>query len=333
MVTIKLKGDYLMDSKLGNLIIGVAFVLGASLTWGLIFVVPQLMMSFNPFEIAFVRYIFYGLVSCAIFLKQGWKKRERFSLEIWKKSFLLTFIFSLAYYPCVVLGLRYADPALATLVIGLSPVMIALYGNWKVREVKARVLILPLTTMIFGLACLNFKHSMMEELSSYYIMGIGYSLIALFVWSWYVVTSAHFLKTNPTLTSSQWATLNGITTLCWVLIFIGILFLYMPAYNWNRFFIWSHETQMFLAGTALLGGFCSWVGIYLWNRSTAYLPITLGGQLTIFETIFGIMFIYLQEQRLPTVQESLSLILFFIASSMAIYKLGNLSVIDEGNSV
>ncbi len=41
--------------------------------------------------------------------------------------------------------------------------------------------------------------------------------------------------------------------------------------------------------------------------------MSFAGQLTIFETIFGLLFIYLFEQRLPNLLECLGIALFLIA--------------------
>ena len=59
------------------------------------------------------------------------------------------------------------------------------------------------------------------------------------------------------------------------------------------FSLGNNFTQVsFLGGCAILGILCSWVGTYLWNRASLLLPVALAGQLTIFETIFGILFFY-----------------------------------------
>jgi len=50
----------------------------------------------------------------------------------------------------------------------------------------------------------------------------------------------------------------------------------------------SPELSAFFIGSAILGLLCSWVGAWLWNRASLHLPVSLAGQLTIFETIFGV---------------------------------------------
>jgi len=57
--------------------------------------------------------------------------------------------------------------------------------------------------------------------------------------------------------------------------------------------------QNFIYGSLVLGLVCSWAGNFLWNHASTSLPLSLAGQLTIFETIFGLFFVYLVEQRFP----------------------------------
>ena len=56
----------------------------------------------------------------------------------------------------------------------------------------------------------------------------------------------------------------------------------------------------FLIGCATLGLLCSWVGASLWNKASVFLPVSLAGQLMIFETIFGVLFVYMLNQQMPS---------------------------------
>ena len=60
------------------------------------------------------------------------------------------------------------------------------------------------------------------------------------------------------------------------------------------------EMQAFMVGGLMLGFFSTWLGIFLWNQGSSRLPVSFAGQLTVFETIFGLMFVYLVDQRLPS---------------------------------
>jgi len=51
------------------MITGILYSLAACFVWGFIFVVPLFMDGFNAIEVVIGRYLFYGIVSCALFLK------------------------------------------------------------------------------------------------------------------------------------------------------------------------------------------------------------------------------------------------------------------------
>jgi drug/metabolite transporter (DMT)-like permease len=50
------------------------------------------------------------------------------------------------------------------------------------------------------------------------------------------------------------------------------------------------------------------VGNALWNRMSRLLPLTLIGQMILFETMFGLLYGFVWEQRLPTTLELIALV-------------------------
>jgi len=54
-------------------------------------------------------------------------------------------------------------------------------------------------------------------------------------------------------------------------------------------------------GLALLA---SLAGYALWNRASRLLPLTLIGQMILFETLFALLYGFLWERRLPTAMET-----------------------------
>lgn len=306
---------------------GILFVLTACLIWGLIFVVPQFMEGFSSIEIATGRYFFYGIVSLCLFFKS-----KNFPLHAWIKSLLYSLIYAIGYYPCVILGLRYATPPICALIMGIGPITIALYGNWKEKECSYRSLALPSLLIFLGLAIINGPALLSSQAPSKYLLGLFTCFIALFTFSWYVVINARFLKDNREISSSGWSTLNGVTTLFWVILFVlaaGLFF--KESLDIGKYLTMTEQLGRFLAGSAILGVFCSWLGIFLWNKATLHLPVSFAGQLTIFETIFGLLFIYLLEHRLPTLLECTGITLFLIAIGEGIRQSSKPAVCNENS--
>lgn len=152
---------------------GIAFALGACFIWGLIFVVPQFMTGFGSIEIALGRYLFYGIISLLIFAKLALQGRCRYPLNIWTKAVCYSIMTSIGYYTWVVLALRFCSPAICALVLGISPITIAFYGNWKNKEVSYSSLILPSVLILIGLVMINAPQFCAHEAQSQYLLGLA----------------------------------------------------------------------------------------------------------------------------------------------------------------
>lgn len=306
--------------------IGIAFALSACLIWGVIFVVPQFMPSFNAIEVSSGRYVLYGLLSSFLFLRLQFIKKRKYPFSIWKKAFLYSLIFAVGYYPCVVLGARFSSPAICALIMGIAPISIALYGNWKEKECTYKSLFFPSLLILIGLVLVNAP-AFQSAIPSTYLIGLGSCIIALSAWSWYVVANARFLKRTPEMLSSEWATLNGICTFFWILLFLAATACFSSESIQIKKYIGLHpEAIAFLSGSAILGIVCSFIAFALWNRATLYLPVSLAGQLTVFETIFGLVYIYALEARMPPLFECIGIIFFLAAIVYGIRKASQITV-------
>lgn len=286
---------------------GITFALSACFIWGLIFIIPQFMSSFSPVEIVFGRYLFYGGASLLLLLRACLKGICRYPLSVWIKALFLSFLSG--YYLWVVLGIRYASPEICALILGISPITIAFYGNWKQKEGNLKFLILPSLLILIGLFMINAPHIIVTNSSLEYFIGLICSFIALFSWSAYVVLNSHFLKINSHIISNDWTTMQGVTTLFWVALCGIACVLLGGGLDVHKYFKWNQDTIAFFSGCATLGLLCSWVGAFLWNKASVYLPVSLAGQLMIFETIFGIAFVFMLDQQLPTFMEFSGIIL------------------------
>jgi drug/metabolite transporter (DMT)-like permease len=277
-----------------------------------------MMDGFSAAEVAIIRYFFFGVVSSILLIKK-W----RFPWPVWKRALIYALIYGVGYYPCLVLGLRYATPAISALVLGLGPIGIAFYGNWREKECSFRSLIVPSILVFLGLVLINAPALSQSEIPTTYLLGLLACFCALTTWVWSVVAYAHFLRKTPEISSGDWSTLNGVTTLIWVVLYV-VLFS-------RESLEFARYTPSFLLGGAILGMVCSWVGSFLWNRATLHLPVSFAGQITIFETIFGLVFIYALERKFPPIFEWAGIILFLIAIFYSIRKfsLGSVQTLKD----
>lgn len=300
---------------------GITYALIACLFWGLTYIVPQFMEGFSSIEIVLCLYSFYGAFSVLIFLNEWLQGDCRYPLAIWGKALLFSLMSTFVYYVSVILGLRYATPAVCALILGISPITIALYGNLRKKECRFRSLILPSLMILVGLIMVNIPHLSLRESISEYLIGLIFCFISLGAWSWYVVANSHFLKSHPHVSSSDWATLIGVSTLVWIGLLIPLIAVFFgDQISIEKYLIWDKTLLLFILGGATLGLLSSWLAGFLWNRASSHLPISLVGQMTIFETIFGLLFVYTLEQRVPPQMEAIGILILFGAVLFGIRK-------------
>lgn len=291
---------------------GIVYALAACCLWGLISVVPLYMKGFTPVEITFGRFLIYGTVSCLFFLKIYFQGRGRFPFSMWMKAI----VFSLGCILCdyfFVLSLRYSNPAISTLILGVSPITIAFYGNWKQKDCNNKSLIFPSILILTGLIVINAPVIIHSASPDSILLGLLFAILSLAAWSWYVVANSAFLKMNLKVNSTDWATLIGIFTLLWVLVLGLIHSILAEEFDFNKYSIPTKELAIFMFGSIILGIFCSWLGTYLWNRASLSLPVSLLGLMMIFSTLFGLGFVYLYEQHLPAKLELLGIVFLLTA--------------------
>lgn len=292
--------------------IGSFYVVIACLVWGLIFVVPLFMGDYSSVEIALGRYFVYGLVSWIVITCCGFRAFKYLTYKVVKQALLFSLFVNIFYYVMLVLSLKYSDPAIVTLILGLTPISVAFYGNWCRPQFRLSRLVIPSIIIAVGLVLVNVPAFEWDDSKDLwiYLMGLGCAFVALVVWTWYVESNAHFLKENPELPVSEWTSIVGAFTLIWVILLgIGTAIYTGPTEIAERFFVWSEELQYFLIGSVILGLVCAWIGHFFWNKAAGHLHVSVAGQLMIFETVFGLIYVLLVDRTLPTPLEFAGMIL------------------------
>lgn len=300
---------------------GILIILAACLIWGLIFIIPGLMEDFSPLEVALGRYFFLGIISCILMAGQGFRKWQSIPRTVWAKAAIFALIVNIFYYFSLVMGLRYSNPSVIALVLGLSPITLTFYGNLKQKECSYLQLILPSLLIGLGIFCVNWEAftTLSYQAISEYGEGLLCGLFSLVAWNWYVVANTQFLKANTHIRPSDWSTVIGIVTFGWVLIILPFCYLFWPSEELQKFSHNNSSLYYYLGGCMVLGFMCSWLGSFLWNIGCQSIPVSLAGQLTIFETIFGILYVYLLKYSYPTTLEILGITSILTGICLSMY--------------
>ncbi|MFN0065790.1 MAG: DMT family transporter [Chlamydiales bacterium] len=296
-----------INTTISGMLRGTLYALIACFVWGFIFIIPNLLLNFSSVEVVLGRYITYGIFSCCLLFRKGTKILRLFPPKAWLVALIFSCLSNLCYYFGVVWGLRYASAPLTVLIVALAPIVIALYGNWHVREISYRHLIFPCVWITAGVVLVNITEmdwSFSQNTVQEYIVGLFGIFVALMGWSLYVVHNARFLKKNSHLPRNEWASVIGSMTLV-LSLFIALFFLFVVRQEIviSRFTHFSSELLKFIAGVTVLGVACSWVGCFFWNKASTYLPVSIMGPYMIFETLFGLLFVYAFELHVPSWME------------------------------
>lgn len=284
--------------------IGVLCGLMAGAMWGMVFIVPLLLPAFSPVELAVGRYTAYGAIAFVLMLPRLGALLGRLERSDYAALLRHALAGNIVYYMLLALGVKLAGVAPTSLIIGVLPIAVTLMGRKDHGAVALRSLALPLLVVSAGIACINvdvFRHANLVQADvGRTLMGLACATGALLCWSWYTVDNTRYLKRNPHFSSAEWSALYGLASGA-IAVLIGLVCLAIwhqevtgaagaaSGRNWTVFWI----TNSLLA----LGA--SVIGNHLWNIASRRVPVTLSGQLILFETLFALLYGFIHAHQYP----------------------------------
>jgi drug/metabolite transporter (DMT)-like permease len=300
---------------------GIIYAVLACILWGFIFIAPNLIPAFTPIDIVIGRYFFFGGASTLFFIKYAWRKKFSSYRDKLKAAMILSLFGTVGYYLFLVLGIRYSDSVISALIVSVSPITIAIYGNYHEKHLPYRKLFFPSLLILVGIALVNWQGFKDLELITNYSLGIFFTILSVLLWTWYVVKNSKFVKSETSLKPSIWATFIGVGSFVWALLFFFLAsILKIPSFEMSSFL----NINFFLVSAAL-GLLSSFLGAYFWNLASYHLPVSLAGQISILETVFGLLFFYLIESKIPTISDLLGIFILLSAVYFALTKFSKIS--------
>jgi drug/metabolite transporter (DMT)-like permease len=281
-------------SQQQRLLIGLLCGLVAGAFWGGVFLAPELLHAFTPLQMTAGRYVCYGLVSALLLAPTARGVLARLSWADWRDLAGLSLLGNIVYYVCLAISVQIAGVAPASLIIGLLPVTITLVGAKPGEGVALRKLAAPLLLVAAGVVCINVAAFQTATGVSVGRLSLGLLAAAgaLACWTVYAVWNARRLAATPRFNSHEWSLLTGAVTGLLSLLLIVPAFLSGAPHVPNA---WTLFWGVSLA--AALGA--SVIGNGLWNAASRLLPLSLSGQLIVFETLFALLYGFLYEGRWP----------------------------------
>jgi len=287
------------------MLVGILAGLAAGALWGLTFVAPRAVAPYSEIDLAILRYLAFGATSLVLMaihprFRPGPITPRRMGLALW-----LGLSGYVLYYLCVAFSVSLAGPAIAPLVIGGLPVVLALYGNWREPSLRWRAIAGPLAMIAAGLAVVNWaalQAATSEDGQRAILQGFLLALLGLCIWFVYAIGNAAVMRSATPPDALGWTSLQGLGAAAGTL----PLLVLAPIMGWSRI------PELGISGDAGLrlilwgivtGVLASWIAQYFWTVASHRLPLALSAQLIVSETLFALIYGFSWESRWPNAAE------------------------------
>jgi drug/metabolite transporter (DMT)-like permease len=289
----------LMVTKQTWLGIGCGAIAGAF--WGLVFLAPALARGFSPMQLAAGRYLAYGLVAAAL-IAPSWRRLARtITGEEWRALAQLSFWGNILYFVLLARAVQSGGIAMTSLIVGLLPVTVTIVGSRDQGAVPFARLMPSLMLSTAGLVCIAW-HSLAGSAPGS-VTGLLCAAGALVSWTVYAVQNSRWLTRIGHVSSHEWSLLTGVVTGAESLLLAVPAFLFAPGEH-------ASADWLYFAGIVTAVAICaSILGNAFWNRASRLLPLTMTGQMILFETLFALLYAFVWEQRWPAGAEIAAVVL------------------------
>lgn len=279
---------------------GIACGIGAGALWGLVFLAPELVRGFTPLQLAVGRFLAYGLFAAALLLPRWPRLAAQLGRQDWWALGWLSLWGNTAYYVLLANAVQRGGIAMTSLVIGFLPMLVTVIGSREHQAVPLRRLAPSLLCGLGGVACIGWQ-SLGGAAPAGGLVGLLCAIGALAAWTWFAVRNSRHLARLPRVSVQDWNLAIGVVTGAQALLLLPFA-LWLDdgthsAAEWGRLAV--------VVVCVALGA--SIAGNALWHRMSRLLPLTMVGQMILFETLFALLYGFLWEQRLPTGLEWLAM--------------------------
>ncbi|WP_240724676.1 DMT family transporter [Halomonas borealis] len=280
----------------------------AGALWGGVIVLPSLFPEVHPVVISCARFLLYGVFAALVALPHIRRLSSRLTPSDMRLLLELALTGNVAFFILLTAAVQYAGVAIAALINGLVPVAVMLTGRRYLQASRGSICV-SLTVIGVGIVSMNVPviARFLEGGGEWRdVIGMLCASLGVMSWAWFALRNATQLKMGR-YSAREWSTLQGIAT---GIVALGILFLVAVLQPQILPLELSADRWLAFGGAALfmsVGG--SWVANALWNSSAQRLPVSVGGQMIVFETCCALLYGYLLDWRWPVVHEAVGMML------------------------
>ena len=280
--------------------------MAAGALWGLVFLAPELARGFTPLQLAAGRFLAYGIFAAALLYPRWGLLKEKLESRDWWALCWLSLLGNSLYYVLLASAVQRGGIAMTSLVIGFLPVAVTVIGSRENHAVPLRRLAPSLLFGLAGVACVGWE-SLGGETARGGLIGMLCAVGALASWTIYAVGNSRQLARLPRVSEHDWSLATGVVTGGQAVLLLLLAF--MVDNNEHTSAEWWRLLAV-VTGVALAA---SIAGNAFWNRMSRLLPLTMVGQMILFETLFALLYGFMWEQRLPTLWELAAMLLVVLS--------------------
>ncbi|MES2058314.1 MAG: DMT family transporter [Pseudomonadota bacterium] len=275
--------------------LGIACGMGAGALWGLVFLAPALVRDFSPLQLAIGRYLAYGIIAAALIAPRWRAIVPSITRRDWFALAWLSLAGNTLYYVLLSSAVQTGGIAMTSLVIGFMPVAVTIVGSRDKGAVSLTRLTPSLLMCIAGAVCIGWQAVSAPASGDAVrqLVGLFYAIGALVVWTGYAVGNARCLARLDHVSVHDWNLLTGLVTGAQAVVLIPLTIALEPVRHATA--AWAQ----FAAVSVVVAVAASILGNALWNRMSRLLPLTMVGQMILFETLFALLYGFLWERRWP----------------------------------
>lgn len=285
--------------------LGIACGMGAGALWGLVFLAPELVRDFTPLQLAIGRYLAYGIISAVLIAPRWQALVGTLARRDWLTLIWLSLAGNTLYYILLSSAVQNAGIATTSLVIGFLPVAVTIIGSRDRDAVPLTCLAPSLLLCAAGAVCIGWQAlgRPASGNAGSELIGFACAIGALIAWTAYAVGNARALNRLDRVSVHDWNLLTGVVTGAQVVVLIPVSALAEPIRHAAGAWMQFGAVSIAVAVAA------SFLGNALWNRMSRLLPLTMVGQMILFETMFALFYGFLWERRLPVSLEIAAFVL------------------------
>ncbi|WP_313592117.1 DMT family transporter [Agrobacterium cavarae] len=285
--------------------LGLFYGMLAGALWGGIFLAPKLIPAgFTPLQLSTARYLTFGVVALVLIAPKIKRVSAQFGRAEWIALLWLSLVGNLLYYVFISTAVQLSGVAFTSIIIGFLPVAVTIIGSMDHGAVSLKRLWPSLFFGAVGIIGISWQSLMHDgtPMDARKLIGLAAAIGALASWTAFAVGNARWLVRLHAVSADEWNLMTGVVT-------GGIaLVLAVPAFAFGGVAHPASDWMQFTMVAVGLGISASIFGNALWNRMSRLLPLTMVGQMILFETLFALLYGFLWEGRGPTLIESVAIV-------------------------